>query len=197
MQTTPTPSTSTGAGATSADRPSERYYQLERLSMRELEKVFQRGTTPDLDALAGWEFRGTNTPDFTKVLGIKKFIKGFFRRDGELWGYNTPVAQNGIHAPWIARPSETAPKRFGFYRVAPVDPSSRDNHYLHSVLLDYGLGDNPRTDPSQFLRDYVIQVDPDNRDLYLGKAYVAAGPLRVPTSFFIIERFHKGIDEIR
>ena len=53
------------------------------------------------------------------------------------------------------------------------------------------------SDPSQVLRDYVVQVDPDNRDLYLGKAYVAAGPLRIPTSFFIIERFHKGIDEIR
>jgi hypothetical protein len=197
MQTTPTPSTPPTGAAPAGERPSERYYQLERMGMRELEKVFQRGTAPDPDALAGWEFRGTNTPDFTKLLGIKKFIKGFYRRAGELWGYNTPVVQNGIQAPWIARPSETAPKRFGFYKVVPVDPSSRDNHYLHALLLDYCQGDNPRTDPSQVLRDYVVQVDPDNRDLYLGKAYVAAGPLRVPTSFFVIERFHKGIDEIR
>jgi hypothetical protein len=176
---------------------SDRYYQLERMTMRQLEEVFQRGTTPDLAKLVGWEFRGTNTPAFAKLLGIKKFIKGFFRRDGEVWGYNTPVAQNGIHAEWLPRPSDSAPKRFGFYRVDHVDPTSRDNHYLHAVLLDYGRGDNPRTDPSQTLRDYVVQVDPDNPDLYLGKAYVAAGPLRIPTSFFLIERFHKGIDEIR
>jgi len=191
------PRTAPAAGETSSDRPSDRYYQLERMNMRELEQVFARGTTPDLDELAGWEFRGTNTPDFTKLLGIKKFIKGMYRRDGEVFGYNTPAVQNGIHAPWIARPSESAPKRFGFYKVAPVDPTSRDNTYLHAVLLDYGRGGNPRTDPSQTLRDYVVQVDPDNRDLYLGKAYVAAGPLRVPTSFFIIERFRRGIDEIR
>jgi hypothetical protein len=176
---------------------SDRYYQLERMSMRELEAVFQRGTTPDIDQLAGWEFRGTNTPSFAKLLGIKKFIKGFYRRGGDVWGYNTPVEQNGIHEPWLARPSQTAPRRFGFYTVTPVDPTSRDNHYLHSVLLDYGRGDNPRTDPSRTLRDYVVQVDPDDPDLYLGKAYVAAGPLRVPTSFFLIERFQKGIDEVR
>ncbi len=190
--------TSATADAGTAAAPcSDRYYQLERMRPRELETMFQRGATPDLDQLAGWEFRGTNAPDFTRVLGIKKFIKGFYRRDGAVWGYNTPVAQNGIHAPWIARPSESAPKRFGFYRVAPVDPTSRDNHYLHAVLLDYGRGDNPRTDPSRALRDYLVQVDAGNPDLYLGKAYVAAGPLRVPTSFFLIERFHRGIDEIR
>jgi len=191
------PTTATTGAAPAAAPGSDRYYQLERLGGKALETVFLRGLTPDLDQLAGWEFRGTNTPDFTKVLGIKKFIKGFYRRDGEVWGYNTPVVQNDIRAPWIARPSESAPRRFGFYRVAPVDPTSRDNHYLHAVLLDYGRGDNPRTDPSRTLRDYLVQVDPGNPDLYLGKAYVAAGPLRVPTSFFIIERFHRGIDEIR
>lgn len=106
------------------------------------------------------------------------------REDGEVFGYNSPVIQNALDQPWHVKP-----KRFGFYRVAPVDPTSRDNAYLHAVLLDYGRGGNARLDPTQGLRDYLVQVDADNDDLYLGKAYYAVGPVRVPTSFFVLERF--------
>lgn len=175
-------------------RPSsERYYQLERASKRELETTFVRGTTPDLEALLGWEFRGCNHPAWAYAAGIKKFIKGFYLRDGEAFGYNCPVEQNGIDKPWIARPADDAPKRFGFYRVAPVDPTSRDNEYLHALLLDYGRGGNARLDPTAGLRDYLVQVDAANPDLYLGKAYYALGPLRLATNFFILERHRPGL----
>lgn len=170
--------------------PSRAALALERKSHGELDEVFLRGHTPSLDDLVGWEFRGINAPTWARALGIKKFIKGFVRRpDGEVTGYNTPVVQNALDGRWTARPDEAAPKRFGFYRVAPVDPTARDNAYLHAVLLDYGAGDNPALDPSRGLRDYLVQVSPDDRDLYLGKAYYALGPLRVATSFFILERF--------
>ena len=70
-----------------------------------------------------------------------------------------------------------------------VDATATDNHYLHGLLLDYGKGDNPFYDPSAGLRDYLVQVDADNPDLFLGKAYFALGAARVPTfSFFILER---------
>ncbi|MCA9674217.1 MAG: hypothetical protein KC464_04165, partial [Myxococcales bacterium] len=166
-------------------------------SPAELEIVFRRGVTPDLDALIGWEFRGTNAPAWARVLGIKKFIKGFFRGDGdEVYGYNCPVVQNRLDEPWIARPDDAAPKRFGFYRVAPVDPTARDNQYLHAVLLDYGRGGNKATDPSRGLRDYLVQVDAGADDLFLGKAYYAIGPARVATNFFILERHRPGIREM-
>lgn len=164
---------------------SSRVLELERMSLDELERVFLDGTTPRLDDLAGWEFRGLNSPSYFKLLGIKKFIKGFYRSGEQVYGYNRPVAQNAIKAPWIPKD-----KRFGFYLVEPVQAAARDNHYLHALLLDYGRGDNPRTDPSRGLRDYLIQVDRNNRDLFLGKAYYALGPARLPTrSFFILERF--------
>jgi hypothetical protein len=170
---------------------------LEAMSMRELEIVFQRGVQPDLDRLVGWEFRGTNTPGWAKLAGIKKFIKGMYRGEGdEVYGYNCPVEQNGLDAPWIAKPDDSAPKRFGFYRVAPVDPTSRDNKYLHAVLLDYGRGGNAKLDPTSGLRDYLVQVDTTNDDVYLGKAYYALGPLRVATSFFVLERHRPGIAEL-
>jgi hypothetical protein len=106
-------------------------------------------------------------------------------------GYNCPVVQNALDGRWRTQPSDDAPKRFGFYEVAPVDPTARDNHYLHALLLDYGRGGNAFWDPSRNLRDYLVQVDAGNPDLLLGKAYLAAGPARIAMSYFILERFRR------
>ena len=153
-----------------------------------LEVVFLRGTTPDPARLVGWEFRGTNVPGWARLLGIKKFIKGFWREGEEVLGYKCPVVQNSLFEPWDSLPSNLHPKRFGFYKVTPVDATAKDNRYLHAVLLNYGEGPNPPWEPARGLRDYLVQVDPDNPDLYLGKAFYALGPLRVATNFFVLER---------
>ena len=164
-----------------------------KMDRRELERVLLQGTQPDLDALVGWEFRGTNHPFWASLLGIRKFIKGFWRDErGRVMGYNCPAVQNGLSKPWLARPLDHDPKRFGFYLVEEVDAMSRDNAYLHAVLLDYGRGGNPQLDPTRGLRDYLVQVSPTDPDLFLGKAYYALGPARVATSFFILERHREG-----
>jgi hypothetical protein len=189
------------APGSSAPRPAPPFptaaaLALEQATRAELELVMVRGATPDLDALVGWEFRGINHPAWARLAGIKKFVKGFFRaEDGRVMGYNSPVVQNVLDGRWRTRPSDTAPKRFGYYEVAPVDPTSRDNTYLHAVLLDYGRGGNKRWDPTSGLRDYLVQVDPDNPDLFLGKAYFAVGPLRVHSNYFILERFRRGLTD--
>ena len=178
--------------------PSQQALALERMSLRDLELTFQRGTMPDVDSLVGWEFRGINRLPLqdlvpvARIAGIKKFVKGFYRaEDGRVMGYNSPVdSSNALDGRWHIKP-----KRFGFYEVYPVDPTARDNVYLHAILLDYGKGDNPRLDPSQVLRDYLIQVDPSNPDLYLGKAYGAIGPARIHTNFFILERHRRGLTD--
>lgn len=176
--------------------PSPAALALEQTPMHELEKIFVRGATPDLDALVGWEFRGINhlplnVLPIANLLGIKKFVKGFFRtEEGRVMGYNSPTKNNALDGRW-----HVAAKRFGFYEVYPVDATARDNKYLHAVLLDYGKGENPALDPSQVLRDYVVQVDAKNPDLFLGKAYGAFGPLRIPTNFFILERFRVGLTD--
>ena len=179
--------------------PTTAALALERAPWDEIEATFMRGATPMLDALVGWEFRGINRfplyplpiPD---LLGIKKFVKGFYRgEDGRVMGYNCPVVQNVLDGRWRTKPSDTAPKRFGYYEVAPVDPTSRDNAYLHAVLLDYSRGGNKPLDPTNGLRDYLVQVDANNPDLYLGKAHYALGPARVRSSFFILERWRRGL----
>ncbi len=175
--------------------PTAAALALEQMTRGELEQVFVRGTQPDLAAIVGWEFRGINHPAWAKVVGIKKFIKGFFVEEGRVMGYNCPVEQNVLDGRWHAQPEDAAPKRFGFYEVAPVDPTRRDNAYLHAVLLDYGRGGNAKLDPTAGLRDYLIQVDPANPDLFLGKAYYALGPARVPTNFFILERHRRALTD--
>lgn len=187
-----------GANLSERDAPNEDYLRVNRLSRRELEEALVRGHTPDLDALAGWEFRGMNTPVWARAVGIKKFVKGFYRPTAcgsDLHGYNCPVRQNRLDMPWQLKPSDDNAKRFGFYRVSAVDATSRDNAYLHAVLLDYSQGMNHPYDPTNGLRDYLVQLSPDNPDLFLGKAYYALGDLRVATSFFVLERFRRGPDD--
>ncbi|HEY1817199.1 MAG TPA: hypothetical protein VGG74_32855 [Kofleriaceae bacterium] len=181
--------------------PSRTVLAMEQMSMRELERIFVRGTTPDLDMLVGWEFRGVNRMRFNRVpiaqlTGIKKFVKGFYRaEDGRVMGYNIGVQRNVLDGRWNLVPSDTDPRRFGFFGVAGVDATARDNTYLHAVLLDYSKGGNSRFDPSNNLRDYLVQIDPRDPDLFLGKAYYALGPLRISTNFFILERHRTGLTE--
>ena len=67
--------------------------------------------------------------------------------------------------------------------------------YLHALLLDYGKGGNKPWDPMAAIRDYIVQVDPESPDLLLGKAYIALGPLRVHTNYFILERHRRGLTD--
>jgi hypothetical protein len=209
--TPPAPSSTTAQAGTPSGQviplrpsafPTAAALTLARASLRELEQAFQRGTTPDLDALIGWEFRGINctprgTPPLARLAGIQKFVKGIFRaEDGRVMGYNSPVVQNVLDGRWRTKPSDTEPKRFGFYDVAPVDATSRDNHYLHALLLDYGKGGNAAWDPTSGLRDYLIQIDAANPDLFLGKAYYAVGPARLSVGYFVLERFRRGPAEL-
>jgi len=137
----------------------------------------------------GFEWRGYNMAWHTRLLGIQKFIKGFFQEGDRVEGYNILVQQNGMDKPWLHRPTLDAPKRFGFYYVAQVDRESADNLHLEAILLDYGA--SPRNavyGVERLLRDYVVQPDPQNPDLLLGKAYLALGALRLPSNFFVLER---------
>jgi hypothetical protein len=173
--------------------PSTRALALEQTPMHELEKEFMRGSLPALDDLVGWEFRGINhlplnVLPVAQLAGIKKFVKGFYREpDGRVMGYNRGVRRNALDGRWHVRPT-----RYGFYEVDEVDSTATDNKYLHAVLLDYGRGGNKPYDPTGLLRDYVVQLD---TDLFLGKAYFAVGPARVPSNFFILERHRPGLTD--
>lgn len=169
--------------------PSSDYRLLAGRPRSELQRLFVRGETPSLEALTATEYGGWNHPRRMAVLGIRKFIKGFFRTEsGEHYGYNTPARQDGLGQRWSARPDDEHPKRFGFYSVARVEPEARDNRYLHALLLDYSRGGNPASDVSRVIRDYLVRAETGSDDLLLGKAYVALGPARLYSNFFLLQR---------
>ena len=169
--------------------PSSEFRRIAGLSPALLEAMLVGGDTPSLEGMSGYEYCGYNISPTTALLGIRKFVKAFFEMaDGSVYGCNTPAVQNGLNGPWIAEPSETAPRRYAFFSVSPVDPEARDNAYLHALLLNYGRGGNPWYDPSGRLRDYLVRCVPGSEELLLGKAYFALGPMRVAASFFVLER---------
>ncbi|MBW1808070.1 MAG: hypothetical protein JRJ87_07710 [Deltaproteobacteria bacterium] len=153
-----------------------------------LEEVMLAAKGPDPESLAGWEFKGFNSMDLTTMLGFRKFKKGFYKDGGEVKGYNVKVKQNGLIDPWIDTVKKGNSVKHGWYDVYPVRAEEVDNQYPNALLLNYNADRNPKVDPSRVLRDYLVQVDPDNPDLLLGKAFVAAGKKRVFVSYFILGR---------
>jgi len=167
---------------------SQAFRDLAASSSDELEGVLRRGQRPSIESLLGFEYRGFNHPRRTALLGIRKFIKGFFPSSGEAFGFNARARQNGLEGDWIARPDDANPRRFAFYAVAPVQPDGRDGAFQNAVLLDYGRGSSRAYDPARLVRDYLVRVDSDSDDLLLGKAYMALGSARIPVGFFLLER---------
>ena len=168
-----------------------RFDELIALPKIELEIALQRGSAPTAALLGGWEFRGFNPPVFARVLGFQKFIKGFFVDSaGKLAGYNLfpENPRGGPSRPWIPKAGGVPSKRHGFYDVGPAPSEGRYSDYPHAVLLDYGSGRNSRLNPEARIRDFLVQVDPGNDDLLLGKAFLDLGVGRVFSNYFILER---------
>jgi hypothetical protein len=178
--------------------PAGPYEELVRLSDGELERIFRASSGPEPMALSGYEWRGFNTPRWTKLLGIQKFIKGFLVSDGAVEGYNIRVRQNGLSGAWQQLPSPDAPATFGYFTVKRVGADGGRALYPGSTLLNYGESRRNRwyriDDMSmRVLRDFVVQPDPKNPDLMIGKAYMQLGPIRLYSNFFVIERLREAV----
>lgn len=170
---------------------------MREASTAQLEMAFVAGTPPRMEGLAGWEFSGGNCVRIYSLVGIRRFVKGFYQGPDRassgpsphIHGYNIASPRMPDDAPPRCKPSDEAPVRYGFYRVHAVVPGARDSYYPNALLLDYGLGGNGLFGPP--LRDYLVQVYPDDPDLLLGKAYGAVGPLRIPLNFFVLQRWRQ------
>lgn len=165
------------------------YEELAQSSNARLEELIRASKGPEPESLVGFEWRGYNTSWRLRLLGIQKFIKGFFQAGEGVEGYNIPVLQNGLDGPWLHAPTPDNPRRYAFYRVTEVDRESGDNLYPEAILINYGASPrNPAHGVERLLRDYLVQPDPNDVDLLLGRAYLALGRLRVPSNFFVLER---------
>jgi hypothetical protein len=188
------------------------YEMLANMKPKQLEEVLQHGVKPDLDSMVGWTFRGWNVlmPIAKPVmapLGFGRFAKGFYQLPGEkkpseggrVLGFNIKVSPGKLDEPWEAQPNEENPKRHGYYVVHPAGEGDRwHDKYPNALYLNYGeradlnkLFDGGALYGDGGIRDYMVQVDPENPDLFLGKAYYAVPPLRVEAGFFIAERLKR------
>ena len=174
------------------------YYSLCVANSQSLESVMRMGIAPDLTSLAGWEFKGYNTPDFIELLGFRKFKKGFYIENPsldpkqEIAGYNVQVLQNPLGDDWFDKIHDGQSVKHGWYDCYQVRMTDPDCKYPNAALINYDVPRNSSLDPTRKLRDYLVQVYPDNPDLLLGKAYVALfGPIRVFVSYFVLGRSNR------
>jgi hypothetical protein len=169
--------------------PSADYLALVRTPPSRLVEVARRGSRPDVKALAGWEWRGTNLSASSRLLGLRRFIKGFVGAGGDqLEGYNVSVAGSNLWSPWKERPQRDGRREWARFTVAPVDPEGVDNRYLQALLLDYGGVDSPEPGIAGRIRDYLVRVVPGSDELLLGHAFLAIGRVRIPVGWFALER---------
>jgi hypothetical protein len=164
--------------------PSEEFLDLVRKRPRDLHRHMLQGEAPTTKDLVGREFRGANAFATARALGIRRFIKGFeTSHDDTVIGYNRRVRGADLSTPWV--PSQwRGSDRFGYFTVSTVDPEHPDHRHLNALLLDYGAGLNPPRDPSSLLRDYLVRTP---SGVLLGHALVAAGRIRVPVGYFVLE----------
>lgn len=158
--------------------------RMKYMSYAELDAIMRAGVRPDAKSLPGTEWRGWSPAPWIALLGIRKFMKGFFLNETSsiVEGYNVPMRQDGPEVEWTAK----APP-FGFYHVVP--PAPPDDLHPNSLLIDYGVSArNAFWKPERRIRDYICLPDPKEPDFMLGKAVIALGAARIQTSFFLLEK---------
>lgn len=178
--------------ATERPAPTSDYLALVRAPTSELAKVMERGETPDVAALVGREWRGTNMPASSGLLGLRRFIKGFEMVDQDgagsgVGGYNVTVPGRDLATPWTDRQRRDGRREWARFAVTPVDPATIDNRYLHALLIDYSAPAEPERGIPGQLRDYLVRVVPDSDDLLLGRAFLAVRSRRIPIGWFALE----------
>ncbi len=150
-------------------------------------KMFTEGRSPEAYELVG-RWRGVNK-GIVELAGYRQFIKEITPTPCDLRGDNILVEQvsNDLlrsigWAPVAGMPEEGYVSRLGFFQVQRpqgVGP------FKHGAVFSYRDGDNKKTDPVRLLVDKLVVID---RNHLLGRATANFGPIRIPLSYFTLER---------
>lgn len=170
----------TAAELLGADRPT-------------LRALLAKGHPVDLDAIAGWQYRGISLglPAWVDRLAWKTFVKCFYRDEAgaPVRGWNVRLRQTGLDGPVEPLVRRGRPFSFGHFVVADPAAYRVPPGAARGVLLDYARGGNARLDPTSCIRDPVVALRAGSADLLLGWTYVDLGVVRIGTpSFFTLER---------
>lgn len=167
---------------------------LRGASNRELRERIVAGYPVDPNALQGWAYRGTNlAPRWMRQLTWTHFQKTFWREpeSGRLLGWNVRVEQDGWDAPSRPKLRNGSPVTVWHYEV--IDPSLAPcpRGFDRGLIIDYGLGKNPRLSTIRLSKDPIVALAPGNCDELLGVTYqvVFGACIETPT-YFTLEREH-------
>lgn len=146
------------------------FEQLACKPNEELEAIMRRGKMPDMGALAGWEYDGWNAFFLPKLAGMQKFRKGFLRMpDKSIKGYNSIMKAGALNDLWVYKLSSNGTINKWFFEVYPAREDRKANLYPNALLFNYHTGKNNLVEES--IRDYVVQAEPGNNEVLLGKMY--------------------------
>ena len=154
-------------------------------------RIYSQGTSPQAHELPG-QWIGVNR-GIVQIAGYNQFIKEINFNNGQLAGDNIQVKQvpagkvrqqgwKPKPAPQNGRYQPDAVERLGKYSVQA--PNHR-GPFGRGAIFSYRDGGNAKNDPARLLMDRVVKID-DNH--MIGRATANFGPVRIPLSYFVLER---------
>lgn len=156
-------------------------------TLRDYRKMFSEGRSPTSAELIG-QWRGVNK-GIVELVGYRQFIKQIVPTACDLRGDNILVEQvsNDLlrsmgWAPIAGPPEDGYVSRIGGFQVQEPRGIGK---FKHGAVFSYRDGVNPPRDPAKLLVDKVVVLD---RNHLLGRVTANFGPVRIPLSYFTLER---------
>ncbi len=155
-------------------------------SPQELGQLMDSESAPSPDELIGTWY-GVNKGYGAAMAGLHQDVKVFERCGAVVSGYNILVEQVAVEdlscKGWRSKidPKTCLPKTMGNFAVKVC----KNECGKLVLLLDYGQAKNPSFDPSRFLVDELVVIEPG---LLLGRARVQMGLLNMPVAYFVLTK---------
>ena len=160
--------------------------ELASRSQKELGKLMQSETAPTPDELIGTWY-GINKGYGAAMAGLHQDVKVIEKCGAGVSGHNILVVQVPVEdlqcKGWRPQrdPKTGLPKTMGNFTVQICE-----NECGKKVMrLDYSQVENRAGDPSRFLLDELVMIEPG---LILGRARVRFGWLDMPVAYFVLMR---------
>ena len=159
-----------------------------------LEHILRTGTAPDMEQMVGHIYRGYTQQRLAATLTAQKYKKGFYKKDGEIFGYNELVVQDkkGYQGEWKNIMKKGRPIQIGYFRTSLVKdepPEKLNKPYMHLGYWDYNISMNKAVQnlPFRVIRDFAVLPNEGDHSVILCKAYlkVATG-IHFFTTYFML-----------
>jgi hypothetical protein len=164
-----------------------RVLELASKDASELARMMDCCPSPNVEGLVG-TWRGVNKGLGPAAAGLHQDVKVFTRCGGHIEGHNILVQQVKVEE---LASTGWKPKQSLFGQPLPpvghflvtAEPSRSNTR--GNVVLDYDQPANRIVDPTRYLLDELVEIEPN---LLLGRAYVTMGTARMPVAYFALER---------